>query len=78
MFTLNISNAIEIPRTRAEYRRGVDLDRLSKDSHSPARPVEVSRKGVMLARLNLGQQLFDGPLYLREFLSMKAVRFMIV
>ena len=32
----------------------------------PARLVKVSRESVMLAGLELGQQLFDGPLYLRE------------
>ena len=34
----------------------------------PARLVKVSRESVMFAGLELGQQLFDGPLYLREFL----------
>jgi len=34
----------------------------------PARLAKVSRESVMFAGLELGQQLFDGPLYLREFL----------
>ena len=39
---------------------------LARESKFPPRPVEVSRKGVMLARPKLGQQLPDDLLHLSE------------
>jgi hypothetical protein len=35
----------------------------------PARPVEVSHEPVVLARLELGQQLLDGLAHFGEFLN---------
>ena len=40
---------------------------IARRSKLPPRPVEVSRKGVMLAGLNLGQQLLNDLLRLGEF-----------
>ena len=37
---------------------------LARESKFPPRPVKVSRKGVMLAGLNLDQQLLDDLLHL--------------
>jgi hypothetical protein len=39
---------------------------LARKSKFPPRPVEVSRKSVMLVGLNLGQQLLDDLLHLSE------------
>ena len=57
-----------------ECRDHATLDRLAalagsiaRRSKLPPRPVEVSRKGVMLAGLNLGQQLLNDLLRLGKF-----------
>jgi hypothetical protein len=50
MFTLNTSSAIGIPRTRAECRLGVDLDRLSKGGH---KSISNTQEGLPLAKVAL-------------------------
>ena len=62
MFTLNTSIAIGIPRTKAECRRGVHLDHLSKGSHkSISNPEQV----LLLAKLALETHAF-GDLEARD------------
>ena len=48
--------------------------RWQADRYSPPRPVEVSRELVVLAGLQLGQQLPDGPLHFGEFLNERLSR----
>ena len=73
MLTVNTSIAIGIPRTKAECRRGVHLDHLSKGSHkSISNPQQV----LPLAKLALEAHAFgdlegrdDAPLDLLARLS---------